>query len=123
VTIGPDSSDLLSFRVQTIERNRGLFLVHAWRPSTVPEHADISIKLQERKRNSENLLAGDKIASVEYVLGDFFFGGNSVVKTNAGEQFRLDVSAYGSPTCCAKVTFKDESSPAVMLYRYCDFSL
>ncbi len=39
---------------------------------------------------------------------------------NAGEGFRLNISAYGPTLCVAEVHFKDEHSP-IVLHRYLDF--
>jgi hypothetical protein len=75
-------------------------------------------QLQEPNRREAGL-----VDRVEYYLGDYFFSGNSVSKTNAEEAFRLDIPLYGPPTnCVARVYFKDGTPPATM-DRYLDYAL
>jgi hypothetical protein len=108
---------LEDMRVRTYQDNEGLFLVHKWRPSTVPgQVADISIMLTQHR---DGPLTRQEVESVEYQLGPMFFV-EPVTKTNASENFRLDVSAYAPMLCLAKVTFKTGRSP-LYLTRYIDF--
>jgi hypothetical protein len=44
-----------------------------------------------------------------------------MVRTNPDEGFRLEISAYGSALCVAKVHFTGGTEP-LMLYRYLDLS-
>lgn len=104
-------------RVGIYEKQRGLFLVHTWRPSAVPGQVmDIVIQLYQ---HGEGPLTRGEIGSVEYHLGPKFFT-EPVVKTNAEESFRLEVSAYGPMLCLARVNFLDDSEP-LDLQRYIDF--
>ena len=120
---GEDALSLKAFRDNTYERRRGLFLVHTWRPSQLPgQLVDMSIRLDEHGKTWTPLSDG-LVDRVEYYIGDYFFGGNSVFKTNAEEAFRLDISLYGPPTnCVARVYFKDGTPPATM-DRYLDYAL
>jgi hypothetical protein len=118
---GVDETDLKDQRRSIYERNRGLFLVHTWRPSTVAgQVADITVRLHEHGDRERPLSEGN-VSKVEYYLGQSFFGGNVISKTNADESFRLDVAAYGSTDCVARVHFND-GSPSVVLDRYLDFA-
>jgi hypothetical protein len=105
-------------------QNRGLFLTHAWRPSTNPDQeADIVIRLAQHldTPDRENLLAVGKIDSVTYELGRKF-SPDPIEKTknDATEDFRLEVSAYGPMLCIAEVAFTDDKDP-IRLQRYIDF--
>jgi hypothetical protein len=115
-----ESADLEKIRDQIYERNRGLFLVHTWRPSQVPgQVVDISIRLHEHGKQWTPLSDG-AVDRVEYFVGRHFFGGRAVVKTNAGERFRLDISSYGTTNCLARVHFNDGTEP-IILDRYLDW--
>jgi len=104
-------------RVKIYEQNYGLFLVHSWRPShTKGQVADIAISLHQ---HGEGPLSQGKIKSVEYHLGSKFFN-KPVVKTNAKDNFRLDVSAYGPMLCLARINFND-ATPSLDLERYINF--
>jgi hypothetical protein len=59
------------------------------------------------------------VDKVEYHVGASWFEGGSVFKTNADENFKLDISAYGSTLCMARVYFKDGT--IVSLQRFLDF--
>jgi prokaryotic YEATS domain len=124
------TTDLQDERDRAYVHNRNLFLTHTWRPSTTPNQvADISIRLaeharrelpaQERRRTQERPLANGLVEQVEYHVGRNWFRGGSIVKTNAEDNFRLDISAYRSSLCVARVSFKDGGS--VVLKRYLDF--
>lgn len=111
------SGQLERRRIGRYQENYGLFLVHTWRPSDSPgQVADIAISLRQ---HGDGPLSEGKILSVEYVLGPKFFN-NPVAKTNANDNFRLDVSAYAPMLCLAKVKFTDGTSP-IILERYIDF--
>jgi hypothetical protein len=98
-------------------KHEGLFLVHTWRPSAVPDQvADIVIELYQ---HNEGPLTRGEVESVEYQLGPKFFT-EPVVKTNAGHNFRLEVSAYGPMLCLARVRFLDDREP-LDLQRYINF--
>jgi hypothetical protein len=115
-----EPTDLPKVRLQIYERQRGLFLVHTWLPSQRPgQVADISVRLHEH-RGEQRPLSNDEVERVEYYLGRSFFGGKAVSKTNADNGFRLDVAAYGSTDCVARVHFKDGTT--VDLDRYLDFA-
>ena len=104
-------------RIDVYEHNDGLFLVHTWRPShTSGQAADIAISLCQ---HGEGPLSQGKVKNVEYHLGRKFFD-RPVVKANAEESFRLDVSAYGPMLCLARVNF-DDGRPSLDLERYVDF--
>lgn len=108
---------LEDMRVRIYQDNEGLFLIHKWRPSTVPgQVADISIMLTQHKNGP---LTRQEVESVEYQLGSMFFV-ERVIKTNASDNFRLDVSAYAPMLCLAKVTFIT-GRPPLYLTRYIDF--
>lgn len=104
-------------RIKRYQDNRGLFLVHTWRPSHTPGRVvDIAITLSQHDKGP---LSEGKVKSVEYHLGEKFFD-YTVVKTNAKDNFRLDVSAYGPMLCLAKVNF-DDNTPPLELERYINF--
>jgi hypothetical protein len=108
---------LEDMRVRIYQDNEGLFLIHKWKPSTIPgQVADISIMLAQHR---EGPLTRQEVESVEYQLGPMFFV-ERVIKTDASDTFRLDVSAYAPMLCLAKVTFKTSRSP-LYLTRYIDF--
>lgn len=112
-----DADYLERQRIKRYENNAGLFLVHTWRPSLTPgQVADIAIRLHQ---HGDGPLKEGKVKSVEYELGPKFFH-HPVIKTNAADAFRLDVSAYGPMLCLAKVHFKDGQAP-LLLERYIDF--
>jgi hypothetical protein len=117
-----ETASMEAIRDKIYEQHRGLFLIHTWRPSQVPgQVADISIRLHEHGKRWTPLSDG-VVERVEYYLGSYFFGGNSVIKTNAKEAFRLDISSYGTTDCVARVYFKDGTPPAI-LDRYLDYAL
>ena len=104
-------------RNQRYINNRGVFLVHTWRRSHIPgQFADIAISLHQ---HGDGPLSEGKVDSVEYHLGPKFFQ-HPVVKTDASENFRLDVSAYGPMLCLARVYFNDGTAP-LELERYINF--
>jgi hypothetical protein len=103
-------------------RNRGLFLVHTWKPSKKPgEVADIVIRLREHRDTSArpSVLAEDKIDAVRYELGRMF-SNEPFVKRDKEDGFALSVSAYKPMLCVAEVTFRDGHDP-IILSRYIDF--
>jgi len=59
------------------------------------------------------------VERVEYHLGPKFFT-RPMVKRNAREKFKLDVSAYGPMLCLARVFIQGRPSP-IDLERYIDF--
>lgn len=104
-------------RIKRYKDNRGLFLVHTWRPSHTPgQVVDIAITLSQHDKGP---LSKGKVKSVEYHLGQKFFD-YTVVKTNDKDNFRLDVSAYGPMLCLARVNFND-GTPSLDLERYINF--
>lgn len=108
---------LENMRVKVYQDNEGLFLIHRWKTSTIPgQVADISIMLAQHR---DGPLTRHEVESVEYQLGPMFFA-ERVIKTNASENFRLDVSVYAPMLCLAKVTFKSVRTP-LYLTRYIDF--
>ncbi len=119
---GNSRSELDALRVAEYERNRGLFLTHAWRPSEKPgEVADVVIRLQEHRDTStrQSVLRDGLIDSVRYELGSKF-SDEPFVKRDPDGGFALDVSAYRPMLCLAEVTFND-GHPTVHLSRYIDF--
>ena len=111
-------SDLESNRIKKYEANRGLFLVHSWRPSLADgQVADIVIWIHQHGTGPLNQ---NTIEKVEYELGPKFFD-EPMVKTNSEDHFRLEVSAYGPMLCIARVYFRD-SSPSIILERYIDIN-
>lgn len=113
----PDASDLEAWRVSRYEQNQGLFLVHTWRPSPTPgQVADIVIRLAQ---HGDGPHARGEVEKVEYNLGPKFFR-CPVIKTNAAEDFQLDVSAYGPMLCVARV-FVHGSEKPIELERYINF--
>jgi hypothetical protein len=109
--------EIESKRIKKYEANRGLFLVHNWRPSTQKDQvADIALYLYQHRNGP---LSNGSISSVEYFLGPMF-SDKPFEKTNELQNFRLDISAYGPLLCIAKVNFSD-NSPSILLERYVDF--
>lgn len=99
------------------QTNRGLFLVHKWRPSQESgQIADVVTCLTQHGNGSLNQ---GIVKSVEYHLGPKFFK-HTVVKTESNNNFRLEVSAYSPMLCLARVNF-DDGSPYLDLHRYIDF--
>ena len=116
--IQPNSeSDLEELRTKRYAENKGLFLVHSWRPSTIAgQVADIVIWLQQ---HGDGPLTHGVVERVEYQLGPKFFEGPHT-KTNKAECFRLEVSAYGPMLCIARVFILGETN-SLVLERYIDF--
>ena len=107
-------------RVRTYQDNQGIFLLHRWRPSTTRgQVADIVI---EPVQHREGPLSAGLVESVTYYLGPQFFDGKPVVKKDALDNFRLEVSAYGPVLCLAEVRIKGRKEP-VTLERYIDFDI
>ncbi len=104
-------------RIKKYEEQRGLFLIHEWRPSTETDQvADIVVWLHQHGKGP---LTGSKVERVEYQLGPKFFA-SPVIKRNAEESFKLEVSAYGPVLCLAKAYVAGERQP-IELERYLDF--
>lgn len=115
--IASAQSSLEDIRIKSYEENKGLFLVHTWRPSmTKGQVADIVIWLQQHGRGP---LSNGQVEKVEYQLGDKFFKGPKI-KTNAADAFRLEVSAYGPMLCVARIYLKNDPNPLI-LERYINF--
>jgi hypothetical protein len=75
-------------RIKAYQDNRGLFLVHTWRPSEDPgEVADIVISVRQHPGENQPLTDGH-IKSVEYHLGPKFFN-RTVVKTSSEDGVSL----------------------------------
>jgi hypothetical protein len=109
-------------RLGIYRSSRYLFLIHTWRPSSKQNQvADIVIRLEEHLDTPDrpSLLEEGKIESVTYELGRKF-SVDPIEKTNAADNFRLEVSAYGPMLCLAEVTFNDGTEP-IQLQRYIDF--
>ena len=112
-----DFCELENLRVQRYEINQGLFLVHSWRPSLVKgQNADIVIWLHQ---HGDGPFRQDVIEKVEYQLGPYF-SDKPIIKRDATNSFRLDVSAYGPMLCVAQVSFIDGTNP-LTLERYINF--
>jgi len=104
-------------RVKRYEAQKGLFLIHAWRPSKIPRQiADIVIWLHQ---HGDGPLSRGVVEKVEYHLGPMFFD-HVVTKYNANEGFKLEVSAYGPMLCSARAFIRGEEKP-IELERYIDF--
>lgn len=113
----PLETSMESERVKRYQAQKGLFLVHSWRPSlTRGQVADIVIWVHQ---HGEGPLTHSLIDRVEYELGPKFFN-KPHVKRNCQEQFKLEVSAYGPMLCLASIYLKDGTSP-ILLDRYIDF--
>ena len=113
----PPQEDEDSARVGLYQRNEGFFLIHVWRPSSREgQVADIAITLYHHPDGS---IPKGRVRQVTYELGRKFFDGPKVM-TNEGESFRLEVSAYDSMLCLARVDFWD-GTPTLELHRYIDF--
>ena len=111
------TESLEPLRVRKYEECYGIFLVHDWRPSrTKGQIADIVIRLQQ---HGSGPISDGIIDNVEYILGPNFFS-VPVIKNNAKQDFRLEVSAYGSFLCLAKIHFKDKRDP-ILIERYINF--
>jgi hypothetical protein len=120
--LAPEPGSLETQRKGIYESNRGLFLVHTWRPSSKQgQVADIVIRLEEHLDTPDrpSLLEEGRIESVTYELGRKF-SVDPIVKTEAADNFRLEVSAYGPMLCLAEVAFNDGTAP-IQLTRYIDF--
>jgi hypothetical protein len=104
-------------REETYKRNEGVFLVHTWRPSSVEgQIADVVVQLVQ---HGAGPLSSGKVSSVEYALGPHF-DTHSLVKTNADDNFAVDLSLYGPMLCLARVNFSDDRPP-LTLKRYINF--
>lgn len=115
----PESDDLERCRIERYQQNRGLFLVHEWRPSSIPgQKVDIVIFLNQ---HGQGPISHGTVASVTYQLGNKFMSAPRR-KTNSQDRFALRVSAYGPMLCIARVEFSNGSSP-LMLERYIDFPI
>lgn len=72
---GRADEELERRRLQEYEDNRGLFLVHTWRPSNNPEQTvDIVIRLHQHidAPTRPDLIATGEVASVEFEIGEKF---------------------------------------------------
>jgi hypothetical protein len=104
-------------RIEKYKSVEGLFLVHSWRPSMNPEQvADIVIWVHQ---HGNGPLTQGLVEKVEYHLGPRFFT-RPMVKQNAHENFKLEVSAYGPMLCLARVFIRGRQLP-IDLERYIDF--
>jgi hypothetical protein len=87
-------------RIARYEHNRGLFLVHDWRPSAEPgQVVDVEVRLAQ---HGEGPLTNDEVYAVEYTLGPRF-SNHSLVANNADEGFKIEVSMWGPMLCIARV--------------------
>lgn len=109
--------DCESKRIKKYEIQQGLFIIHNWRPSNIPgQVADIVIWLHQ---HGEGPLSNGLVEKVEYCLGPKFFTG-PVIKTNADEYFKLEISAYGPLLCTARVYIGGQKD-VIELERYINF--
>lgn len=107
-----------SLRIKRYQENQGIFLIHRWRPSiTRGQVADVVI---EPAQHREGPLSASLVESVTYYLGPQFFDGKSVMKKDARDNFRLEISAYGPVLCLAELRIKGRREP-MLLERYVDF--
>ena len=117
-----DPENLPEVRDKIYRDQRGLFLIHTWLPSERQgQVADVSIRLSEHGRRRGTALSDGQVDRVEYYLGQHFFDGQAVTKTNTDDGFRLDVSAYDTLLCVARIYFTDGQTADVA--RYLDFAL
>jgi hypothetical protein len=115
--VAESANDFERRRIKKYEEQRGLFLIHEWRPSSESEQvADIVVWLYQHGKGP---LTETKVDRVEYQLGPKFFA-TPVIKRNANESFKLEISAYGPVLCLAKVYLTAEREP-IELERYLDF--
>lgn len=112
-----DNSNLETHRIGIYQKQKGLFLIHSWRPSLMSgQVADVMIWLHQ---HGDGPLNRGEVERVEYQLGPKFFS-KPKIKNNTEEQFRLEVSAYSSMLCVAKVFIKGQQE-AIILERYINF--
>jgi prokaryotic YEATS domain len=112
-----EGDNIEKVRVQRYQDQKGLFLVHTWRPSrTHGQIADIVIWLHQHGKGP---LTKDEIEKVEYHLGPKFFK-TPQVKTNAHDQYKIEVSAYGPMLCLARIFIKGQAEP-ILVERYVNF--
>lgn len=104
-------------RNEIYPQHHDLFLTHSWRPSTAPgQVADIVVRLFH---HPDGRLPKGFVEKVEYDLGPAW--GGKLVRRNANQDFRLEISAYGSVLCVCTVYFSDGTDP-IEIYRYLDFT-
>lgn len=109
--------DLEKKRTDKYELQRGLFLIHAWRPSKNPSQvADIVVWLHQ---HGDGPLSRNDVDRVEYQFGPKFFDG-PIIKRNANEKFKVSISAYGPLLCLARAYIKGRNEH-IELERYIDF--
>lgn len=109
--------ELNAARVARYEANRGLFLVHDWRPSTAEgQVADVRLYVVQHRHGPLDTAA---IKAIEYTLGPQF-DDHSIVKNDPADGFAVNVSMHGPMLCLAKVYFADGSQP-IVLERYVNF--
>jgi hypothetical protein len=114
-----------SYRSEEYKRTGDLMLVHAYRPSNIPDQKfDIFIFLVKHQKNSStppkhNLAEVDK--------AEFYFGESWNDKTfeisNNGEVIGVRAHAYGTFLATCRVSFKDKNRAPVLLNRYIDFEM
>jgi hypothetical protein len=103
-------------RTGAYREQRGLFLIHYWRPSDKPNQvADIVIRLHQHNLGP---LSEGEVESVEYQLGPKF-SVRPVKISDPTDNFELEVSAYRPMLCLAIVTLIDGTT--LKLTRYIDF--
>ena len=106
-----------SKRRQIYERQEGFFLIHSWRASHEEgQVADIVISIYH---HPDGVIPPGRVKQVTYELGRRFFE-EPVVMTNVEENFRLELSAYDSMLCLARMEFEDDMPP-LELHRYVNF--
>jgi hypothetical protein len=103
-------------RTREYREQRGLFLIHYWRPSDKPDQvADIVIRLHQHNLGP---LSEGEVESVEYQLGPKF-SVRPVEISDPTNYFELEVSAYRPMLCLAKVNLTDGTT--LKLTRFIDF--
>jgi hypothetical protein len=114
---GLDWEQLDALRLGQYQRNRGLFLVHSWRPSSkTGQKVDVTIKLAQHERGP---LSWRTIKSVEYIFGRRFEDHARTV-TRPDDDFAVVESLYGPLLVLARVSFTDGHTPLI-LSRYVNF--
>jgi hypothetical protein len=109
--------ELNEVRVGKYAANRGLFLVHSWKPSSQRgQVADVVISVAQHQRGP---LTEGTISGVQYTLGPMFSTYSHVI-TDPQNGFATSVSMFGPMLCLAEICFQD-GSPPLILERYIDF--
>jgi len=109
--------EMNTVRVGKYEANQGLFLVHSWKPSALPDQvAEVTIRIIQHGRGP---LTRSTVSGVQYTLGPNFTDHSRII-TDPTTGFAIHEAMYGPMLCLAEVCFSDGSAPLI-LERYVDF--